>query len=62
MEKILFNVLHFEAPNTPITIGVMFKTATILAKEFPIISILIGVFFLFLIAQLIRFKIRKLTK
>lgn len=60
MEKILFNVVHFEAPNTPITMGVMFKTTTILAKEFPIISILIGVFFLFLIARSIRYKIRKI--
>ena len=59
MKEILFNAIHFVSPETPTTLGVMIRTTVILAKEFPVISIFFGIFFILLVAQLIRFKIRK---
>lgn len=59
MNLFLYNIVYFESPSSPILAGDMFRVAVILAKTFPIISMLFLIFFLFLITRLFYFKTRK---
>lgn len=48
------NAIHFESPATPITASVLFKVAVILAKEFPVFTVILLGFLLICIGLFIK--------
>lgn len=54
MENFIINAIHFESPATPITPSILFKVAVILAKEFPIFTVILLGFFLLCIGLFIK--------